>query len=598
MALDTNLYTQAAGQGEAVIIDPTPVNQSIEAERNRRAQQDALMGRIRARQQQDADKAAKEEFYKLAGTQAGDAGFLTPYANEERQKLIKTYSDKIAKGEPIDENEARLAFMGEQNYRQLGNEFTQNLQKRYPNLEKDNFVNTPEFERAVQAALKEDRDKYLANPGANPLGYKPNEDAIVNAALQNPMFNVFNTERRGEAFRKPFSNITRTTHQRPGQPYTETTGQALLKNDANSVQKQVDMDLYRQGIDNPIDRQIISNGFSQKLRDPSTMYGKQDIENQAMLANGLITKEQYAETKKALLDRYVDNEHMEAYGLTPEKLGYNIQGKRAAFGPQGRARKPEEMTGRVIPGTQVIRGKGGQEMVATPEVGLDYTYPTKVSQLTEIPATRHLTVSKDGRAQMQTLPDQPSVDTYNAKFSVLPRTTKPVTVERINPKGGRRYTVTIPAGTVIGDDQYMTKDEQAQVFRDGDAKPSYGALIPAYQRQYKKGAQSALDQYRGEEAPGTYLSESNMVNSGYVFKPRGYGREDVLFKMAVQNTLKRNGGSAEKTEAQLMKEYEAVKARLGVDKLPSSSASIFRNATKPKEKTVEKVYRAKSLMEQ
>jgi len=47
-----------------------------------------------------------------------------------------------------------------------------------------------------------------------------------------------------------------------------------------------------------------------------------------------------------------------------------------------------------------------------------------------------------------------------------------------------------------------------------------------------------------------------------------------------------------------MKEYEAVKARLGVDKLPSSSASIFRNATKPKEKTVEKVYRAKSLMEQ
>ena len=212
-------------------------------------------------------------------------------------------------------------------------------------------------------------------------------------------------------------------------------------------------------------------------------------------------------------------------------------------------------------------------MLAVPERGLDYTYPTKTNQLTEIPGTKHLIVGANGRVGLETLPNQPSVDTYNSKFVVMPQTTKPVVIERINPKGGRKYTTTLPAGTIIGDDSRMTKEEMATLYRDGAAKPVYGALIPVYQRQYKKGAQSEKDRYYGVEAPGTYLSESNMTNSGYVFKPRSYdsGRDAQLFKMAVQNTLKRNGGQSEKTEAELMREYNRVKESLGIGNTESGS---------------------------
>ena len=316
MAIDNIAQAQLGpGHGEAVALDISAPLRAAQEYRRQNRVTNLAMAKIAAKQKADQEKAAKEELYKMTGQVAGDAGYLTPYTTDLYSRFNQNILNKLQKGEFVDENLARNELNSIKNLEAQGKTITDQIRARFPDLEQNNFINTPQFENAVRMNLDEAYKKHIAE-GQPEYNFRPNVNEILDKSTKDTRWNIYNYDAAGKREKERLGTKTLGTVPRPGQESVVTSGSGLLQQKGGILQNKVDPVLYQQIISSPQHQQMIDFSFQQELLKEGSPYFTQDqINKQVPLT--------YEQNTQELKDRFANTKYAELVGLQAPNLNYS-----------------------------------------------------------------------------------------------------------------------------------------------------------------------------------------------------------------------------------------------------------------------------------
>jgi len=469
MAIDNIAQAQLGpGRGEAVALDISAPLRAAQEYRRQNRGTNLAMAKIAAKQKADQEKAAKEELYKMTGQVAGDAGYLTPYTTDLYSRFNQNILNKLQKGEFVDENMARNELNSIKNLEAQGKTITDQIRARFPDLEQNNFINTPQFENAVRMNLDEAYKKHIAE-GQPEYNFRPNVNEILGKSTKDTRFNVYNYDAAGKREKERLGTKTLGTVPRPGQESVVTSGSGLLQQRGGILQNKVDPVLYQQIISSPQHQQMIDFSFQQELSKDGSEYFIQDqINKQVPLT--------YEQNTQALRDRFANTKYAELAGLQAPNLNYsNIPSYTQAQRPPASSQKNRvESAGdsEVAIFSSPSKNKPGYQ-----------AYTVKVKNIYAPVSDAQVPMSVTFDANLKPVPQKSQAGAFTPMDDYLGITTIPFINGKLTGANGKE----IPPNTAFDQNEiiatlgpgqitYTSKDGRTRVYENAKALVGSGAI--------------------------------------------------------------------------------------------------------------------------